>query len=177
MKTNYLDTGPLIESNAEIWEDIEAALAKGKVEIAAISLRRHLEVSRLLADQLGNSPQFRSDGNYELGELLPRALTLRKKLYGKAADAAQSWANDGAKEDALIENRRCPNARQPKTRNNWPSIKSCYNEWANFGKKDFAPFVAAFKELLNCFRYSVGLTVRLEPTDLIDIADTRTCDC
>jgi hypothetical protein len=26
------------------------------------------------------------------------------------------------------------------------------NEWANFGKKDFEPVVAAFKELLGCFR-------------------------
>ena len=27
-----------------------------------------------------------------------------------------------------------------------------YNSWANFGKKDFEPVVAAFKELLGCFR-------------------------
>jgi hypothetical protein len=27
-----------------------------------------------------------------------------------------------------------------------------YNEWANFGKKDFEPVAAAFKELLECFR-------------------------
>ena len=27
-----------------------------------------------------------------------------------------------------------------------------YNEWANFGKKDFQPVVAAFKALLACFR-------------------------
>ena len=26
-----------------------------------------------------------------------------------------------------------------------------YNEWANFGKKDFEPVVKAFKELLECF--------------------------
>ena len=26
-----------------------------------------------------------------------------------------------------------------------------YNEWANFGKKDFEPVVTAFKELLECF--------------------------
>ena len=27
-----------------------------------------------------------------------------------------------------------------------------YNEWANFGRKDFEPVVSAFKELLECFR-------------------------
>ncbi len=27
-----------------------------------------------------------------------------------------------------------------------------YNEWANFGRRDFEPVVAAFKDLLECFR-------------------------
>lgn len=27
-----------------------------------------------------------------------------------------------------------------------------YNEWANFGRKDFEPVVVAFKELLECLR-------------------------
>ena len=27
-----------------------------------------------------------------------------------------------------------------------------YNEWANFGKKDFQPVVAAFKDLAGCFQ-------------------------
>jgi hypothetical protein len=71
-----VDTGPLVESNVEIWEEISAALAKGKVEAAAAALRHHLEyASRHLADSLGARPVFKSDGNYELGELLPSVLT------------------------------------------------------------------------------------------------------
>jgi len=59
----------------------------------------HLEyVSRLLADQLGATPQFRSDGNYELGELLPPVLARMSDLYGKAAAAAQSWKNQTEKD-------------------------------------------------------------------------------
>ena len=38
-----IDTGPLVESNQEIWDEIGAALSKGKVEAAAAALRRHLE--------------------------------------------------------------------------------------------------------------------------------------
>ncbi len=84
-----IDTGPLVESNEDIWADIEAQLAKGKAEIAAASLRRHLEyVSRLLADQLGASVQFRADGNFELGDLLPNVLSRIDSLYGRAASAA-----------------------------------------------------------------------------------------
>lgn len=76
-----IDTGPFVESNLEIWEEIESALGKGKVEVAAAALRRHLEyVSRLLADQLGAAPQFRADGNYELGDLLPSVLARMKDL-------------------------------------------------------------------------------------------------
>jgi hypothetical protein len=38
-----VETGPLVEADDEIWQDIEAALAKGRVEAAAPVLRRHLE--------------------------------------------------------------------------------------------------------------------------------------
>jgi hypothetical protein len=57
-----VDTGPLVESNVEIWDDIAASLAKGKVEAAAAALRHHLEyVSRLLANDLGAQPVFKAD--------------------------------------------------------------------------------------------------------------------
>ena len=94
-----IDTGPLVESNVEIWQEIATALGKGKVEAAAAALRHHLEyVARHLADQLGATPQFRADGNYELGELMPSVLKRMKDLCGKAAEAAQSWGkNAGAR--------------------------------------------------------------------------------
>jgi cellobiose-specific phosphotransferase system component IIA len=149
-----VDTGPLVESNKEIWDEIDAALAKGKVEVAAAALRHHLEyVSRLLADQLGATPQFRADGNYELGELLPSVLARLKSLYGKAADAAQSWGNNVDKENAGKAKATLSASAGASNVENWAVNKAVhYNEWANFGKKDFMPVVAAFKELLECFR-------------------------
>ncbi|HYN06750.1 MAG TPA: hypothetical protein VES67_05135, partial [Vicinamibacterales bacterium] len=53
-----------------------------------------------MADQIGAMPQFRADGNYELGELLPSVLKRMKELCGKAADAAQSWGHEIAKDAA-----------------------------------------------------------------------------
>jgi hypothetical protein len=149
-----IDTGPLVESNQEIWAEIAASLAKGKVEAAAAALRHHLEyVSRLLADQLGAAIPFRADSNYELGELLPNILGRMKDLYGKAANAAQSWGNTAAKvtvtkrKTALSDSNGAANVEQ------WAVNKALhYNEWAHFGKKDFEPVVAAFKDLLGCFR-------------------------
>ena len=169
-----IDGGPLVESNEGIWQEISAALAKGNVEAAAAALRHHLEyASRHLADQLGASVPFRSDGNYELGDLLPPVLKRMKDLYGKAADTAQSWGSKEAREaatqrkDALSASAGASNVEQ------WAVNKAVhYNEWANFGKKDFEPVVAAFKELLDCFRCDkcdswLYVTLRMQPEMLI----------
>jgi hypothetical protein len=149
-----IDTGPLVESNQEIWDEIASALAKGKVEAAAGALRHHLEyVSRLLADQLGATPQFRADGNYELGELLPPVLARLKDLYGKAAAAAQSWGKDAEKEAVATRKATLSTSAGAWSPEHWAVNKAVhYNEWANFGKKDFQPVVAAFKALLASFR-------------------------
>ena len=149
-----IDTGPLVESNQEIWDEIAAALGKGKVEVAAAALRHHLEyVSRLLADQIGATPQFRADGNYELGDLLPAVLARVKDLYGKAAVAAQSWGNEGERKNVATRKASLSTSAGAWSPENWAVNRAVhYNEWANFGKKDFQPVVTAFKELLACFR-------------------------
>jgi recombinational DNA repair ATPase RecF len=172
-----IDTGPLVESTTEIWEEITNALAKGKVEAAAAALRRHLEyVSRHLADQLGAAPQFRADGNYELGDLLPSVLKRAKELFGKAADAAQSWGNKEEKENVAKRKDALSKAAGASSVEQWAVNKAVhYNEWANFGKKDFEPVVAAFNELLECFRCAkceswLYLTPRANP-------DTFRCAC
>lgn len=148
-----IDTGPLVESNQEIWAEIGTALGKGKVEAAAAALRHHLEyVSRHLADQLGATPQFRADGNYELGELLPSVLKRMKDLFGKAADAAQSWGKDADKETAGKRKATLSTSSAAISIENWAVNRAIhYNAWANFGKKDFEPVVAAFKDLLVSF--------------------------
>jgi hypothetical protein len=148
-----IDSGPLVESNVAIWDEIAAALAKGKVEAAASALRHHLEyVARHVADQIGAEPKFRADGNYELGELMPSVLKRLKELCGKAAEAAQSWGNDAAKEEAGRRKALLSTSSGATNVEQWAVNKAVhYNVWANFGKKDFAPVVAAFRELLGCF--------------------------
>jgi recombinational DNA repair ATPase RecF len=148
-----IDSGPLVESNEEIWAEISSALGKGKVEAAAAALRHHLEyVSRHLADLLGASPQFRADGNYELGELMPAVLKRMKELFGKAADTAQSWGNAADKDAAAKRKSALSTSNAATSIEQWAVNKAVhYNAWANFGKKDFEPVVEAYKELLACF--------------------------
>ena len=119
-----IDMGPLVEAGQDIWDEIASALGKGKVEVAAAALRHHLEyVSRHLADQLGATPQFRADGNYELGALLPAALARLKELYRKAGASAQSWENDGYKE--AVEERKTSLSTSAGASNteNWQSTR------------------------------------------------------
>lgn len=147
-----VDTGPLVESNPDVWADIEAELAKGKVEVAAPILRRHMEfVSRLLADQLAAPTIFRADNSYDMGNLLPSTISRLKDLLGKAADAAQSWGNDTQKADALARKQKLKEASTHKGEEDWAINRAVhFNEWANFGAKDFEPVVNAFRELLDC---------------------------
>jgi hypothetical protein len=148
-----IDTGPLVESNVEIWQEIATALGKGKVEVAAAALRHHLEYfARHLADQLGATPQFRADGNYELGELMPSVLKRMKDLCGKAAEAAQSWGKNVEREIATTRKTALSTSNAAINVEQWAVNKAVhYNAWANFGKKDFEPVVAAYRELLACF--------------------------
>lgn len=149
-----VDTGPLVESNTDVWEDIDGAIAKGRVDVAAAALRRHLEyVAWVLADDLGARAVFHADAKYELGELMPAVLTRTKELFGKAAEAAQTWSNEAAK--ALVAERKAALAQASQASNveQWavnPAVH--FNAWANFGKNDFIPVVAAFKDLLGTLR-------------------------
>ncbi len=58
-----------------------------------------------------------------------------------------------AKETVLERKATLSNSSGASNVEQWAVNKAVhYNEWANFGKKDFEPVVTAFKELLVCLR-------------------------
>jgi methyl coenzyme M reductase alpha subunit len=88
-----------------------------------------------------------------LGDLLPSVLKRAKDLYGKASAAAQSWGNTAAKEAAASRSDALSASNGAAGVEQWAVNKAVhYNEWANFGRKDFQPVVAAFKELVEHFQ-------------------------
>tara|TARA_R110000851_G_scaffold303729_1_gene461404 strand:- start:4950 stop:7403 length:2454 start_codon:yes stop_codon:yes gene_type:complete len=145
-----VETGPLVESGPEIWAEIDAVLERGKVEVAAPILRRHMEfVARILADQLGAPTVFRADNNYDLGSLLPNAMSRLSELLGKAVDTGQSWGNEDQKAKAQARKLRLKQANTHKGNEEWTVNKAVhFNEWATFRPNDFKPIVQAFKDLL-----------------------------
>ena len=95
-----------------------------------------------------------------------------KELYGKAAAAGQSWGNTAARESATKRKTALSNSNGAANVEQWAVNKAVhYHEWANFGKKDFEPVVAAFNDLLRCFRCDacdswLYVTPRINPESL-----------
>jgi hypothetical protein len=152
-----IDTGPMIQSNKEIWDELDALLKEGKVPPAAAALRHHLEYSMsVLADQLGARPQYKADGSYELEEMLTSVLTRTKELLQKAAESAKSWAKNNVEKAATEKKNFLATCNAAMRVEQWSVNKAVhYNKWANFSVNDFKPVVVAFKELMQCFRCTV----------------------
>lgn len=170
-----VETGPILDEIAEVWEQIEADLAKNEVPTAAARLRRHLEyVAADLADELGAKVSFRADGGYDMGELLSAVIGRQGELLKQAAKAARSWddTEELAKVTALQKARGAILTAQADEQ--WVINKAVhYNEWADLSKNDFKPVVTAFEQLLEQFRCEkpkcgswLSLTPRHDPVDL-----------
>jgi len=149
-----IDAGPRVWDDHDIWAEIQSELDKSDVAKAALLLRRYLEYTALiLADSLRVHVEYRGDGNYDLGDLMPHVLKeWRKKLedgekaaiYWKRVDEKAAVAAKRAKAKELIAK---TNAEQ------WainPSIH--FNEWSNLQRQEFQEVVVAFKELLENLR-------------------------
>lgn len=170
-----VDTGPVLDEIAEVWDQIDADLAKNEVPTAAGRLRRHLEyVAADLADELGAKVAYRGDGGYDMGELLSAVIGRQGDLLKSAARVAKSWddADEITKVDELLQARAT--ILEEKEGEQWIINKAVhYNEWANLSKEDFEPVVDAFKKLLLQFRCEkpncdswLSVSPRINPTDL-----------
>jgi hypothetical protein len=174
-QTWTVETGPVLDEVGEVWDKINADLARNDVPTAAGRLRRHLEfVAADLADELGAKVNFRADGGYDMGELLSAVIGRQGELLKCALKAAKSWDDAAAiaKVEELQKTRQQILAE--KEGEQWVINKAIhYNEWAALSKNDFKPVVKAFSELLEQFRCTkpkcdswLSLTPRNDPVDL-----------
>lgn len=149
-----VDAGPRVWDDNDIWIEIENELDKEDVPRAAALLRRYLEyTATILADNLRAPVEFRGDGQYELGDLLPHVLKEWKKRLEDGEKSAQSWKREKEKA-ALAALRAQGKVLIAKTQTEqWvinPSVH--FNKWENFQAHEFKEVVQAFKELLEHIR-------------------------
>lgn len=151
-----LEAGPIVEQGLGVWDEIEAAVARGDTSVAAGRLRRHMEyVAAELADQLQAKVPFRGDASYDLGELLGAVIGRHGALLSDAARAANSWD----RRDAMATIKSLKDSRKEalaaERGEGWVVNKAVhYNEWATFTPDEFRDVVQAFKQLLAELRCS-----------------------
>lgn len=145
-----VETGPIVEQAAGIWDKIESDVTEGEVPVAAGRLRRHMEyVGAELADRLGAKPPFRGDFSYDAGDLVSAVIGRHGELLKLGAKAANKWNNEEAKAmvAALKDSRR--EALDAYRGEQWVLNRAIhFNEWAQFTKAEFREVVEAFQRLL-----------------------------
>jgi hypothetical protein len=170
-----VETGPVLDEVAEVWDQIDKDLAKNEVPTAAGRLRRHLEyVAADLADELGAKVKYRADGGYDMGELLSAVISRQGELLKQAAKAAKSWGDDEQIKKVEELQKARTEIMKEKGGEDWVINKAIhYNEWATLFREDFKPVVDVFKRLLQLFRCAkpkcdswMSVTPRNEPVDL-----------
>jgi len=151
-----VQTGPIVEQAAGIWDRVESDIAKGETDAAAGRLRRHMEyVAGELADQLGARPPFRGDFSYDLGDLLPAVVGRHGQLLKLAAQAANTWNDEEGKAKVAALQTARAEALSAYGGEAWIVNKAVhFNEWANFSDAELHEVVEAFKGLIEELRCS-----------------------
>jgi recombinational DNA repair ATPase RecF len=149
-----VDAGPRVWDDNDVWLEIQNKLDKEDVHSAAALLRRYLEyTATILADNLHAPVEFRGDGHYELGDLLPHVLTEWKNRLGDGEKSAQFWKREKEKA-ALATLRAKAKTLIAKTQTDqWAiNLSVHFNNWENFQAHEFKEVVEAFKELFEHLR-------------------------
>lgn len=141
-------------------------------------MRHYLEyISAELCARLRASVEFRPDGQYQLGELLPKAIVEFRDLLRKAKAAANSHGKRedveriGAQEQAF---QAVADASQAEM---WPVNTAIhYNSWESLSPGEFGRVLDAFKALIAAFSCAVcGELYRVIPA--YETRQALACDC
>ena len=149
-----IETGPRIWNDTDIWTEIQEALDEDDVPRAAALLRRYLEyISAVLADNLRAQVEYRSDGSYDLGDLLPPTLRRWKDWLKRGIKSATHWGHDDAKAALETKLAEAEILIAKSSAEQWAINKSVhFNKWENFTKDEFKRVADAFKALLDHIR-------------------------
>ncbi|MFC1731586.1 AAA family ATPase [candidate division KSB1 bacterium] len=174
----HIDTGPQVNLETDMWEQIEKDLQKNDIPSAAARLRRNSEeYFAIVSDGLHAKVPFKLNGRWELGNFLPAAMSQYRILLRQAKNAAQSWS-DQETFDMLKELDSTVGPVYSRTGAEQWAINTNvhYNNWATFEKEDFRPVVEAFQDLFSLFKCNKCGSI-LNLVDKGAIQTTIRCGC
>jgi len=149
----HIDTGPMVNYEADMWQRIESEIAKGDIPGAASHLRRGSEhFFGTVADALQARVRFKMDAKWDLGDLQPAAMGELSKLIKKSKAAAKSWGDkDAQKRLEEIDSVRKQVYERIGAEQWVTNANVHYNNWGNFTENDFRPLVEAYQDLYKLF--------------------------
>lgn len=149
-----IDYGPMKWDHRDVWKEIGSHIQNDDVHSAASLLRHFLEyISGEVCHRLRAPVEYRGDGQFQLGDLLPSAISTYRELMKDGRLTADSWGQ--ADKVAEISSREAAfSAALTKTGYEQWQINAAihFNSWDTLGKTDFAPVVEAFRELVAQFQ-------------------------
>lgn len=149
-----VDSGPRVWDDHDIWPEIQNELAKDDVAKAAWLLRRYLEYTAfILSDYLRARIEFRGDGHYDLGDLMPHVLKRWRTLLEDGEKSAIKWQLEEEKTTLAGMRATAKDLIAKTNTKQWainPSVH--FNEWANLRAHEFQEVVDAFRTLLERLR-------------------------
>lgn len=173
-----VDHGPTEWHDRDVWTEIDEDLQQNDVRGAAALLRHFLEYTGgELCHRLRVPVEYRYDGQYQLGELLPPAIAQLKKLYRNAKDIANGW-NQKETVAALAELESVFGQLAATSQaEQWQvNVAVHFNSWDNLKKEDFLPVAKAYRELLTGFMCpKCGEYLHVSPDR--ETAESLRCDC
>jgi hypothetical protein len=149
-----VDSDPRVWDDQDIWSEIQNELAKDNVAQAAWLLLRYLEYTAvILAYNLRARIEFRGDGQYDLGDLMPHVLKQWRKLPEDGEKSAIKWELEEEKITLAAMRAKAKELITKTNTEQWtinPSVH--FNECANLRAHEFHEVVDTFMTLLKHLR-------------------------
>lgn len=177
-RTWSVDQGPTQWLDRDIWTEINEHLQQNDVRSAAGVLRHYLEyMAAELCDRLRAPVAYRSDGHYQLGELLPAAIAQLRTHYKSAKVIANGWNQKDVVEALAIRESEFGQLARATDVEKWPVNAAIhFNLWENLTKEDFTPVAKAYRELLVGFTCS-SCNEYLHVSPDRENPESLRCDC
>jgi len=170
--------GPAEWNDRDVWTEISQLLEQNDVRGAAGRLRHYLEfASAELCHRLRAEVQYRGDAQYQLGELLPPAISKLRSLFQRGKESANSWNRRDAVDEIDRMEQDFREATERSKAEEWQvNVAIHYNSWENLTKEDFRPVADSFRVLLSKFECSECKTI-MEVTPERETPTAIRCEC
>ena len=149
-----LKEGPQFKQSEDPWKQIRGNIDSEDIPAAAAKLRRTSEeYFSNVCESLQVETKHKENSGYDLGELLPPAISKYNELLIKAKKAAQSWGRkEEVKKLSRIHNESKEIIKESEVEKWTINANVHYNSWADFTPNEFRPVVDTFERLFKIFK-------------------------